>query len=281
MLLRNQLLENPSLEFHNNIFYQKNFPRNNEFEQVYLKVREREDRIYADDVVKSLPEFDPGHPNGKEWQMRKSTLHELVKYLRESGARSLLELGCGNGWLAHNLATTLKIEICAVDINEMELLQGAQVFGKRKNLCFVYADIFSNTLKIQKFDVIVLGSSIQYFRDLKILISKLMTLLDPSGGIYIIDSPFYSSTTEANAAKKRSQDHFNSLGFPEMAQQYFHHTFDELSNFKYKQLYNPRSFVSLFKRKLLNLTLSIFPIICISQDNAAPEHEKYFSMNIL
>jgi ubiquinone/menaquinone biosynthesis C-methylase UbiE len=273
MLLRNQLLENPYLEFHNNIFYQKDLPRNNQFEQVYLKVRESENRIYSDHIIKKLPEFDTRHPNGKEWQMRKSTLYELVKYLRESGARSILELGCGNGWLAHNLAVTLKIEICALDINEMELLQGAQVFGEQKNLCFVYADIFSNMLSTQKFDIIVLGSSIQYFRDLKILISKLARLLDSAGKIYIIDSPFYSSTVELNAAKKRSQDHFNSLGFPEMAQQYFHHTFDELNNFKYKILYNPRSFVSRFKRKLLNIPLSIFPIICISRNNTTLERE--------
>lgn len=266
MTLKNRLLKDPLFQYQNNIFYQKDFQRNNVFEEAYLKLREKENRLYSDDVVKELPEFYSDHPFKKEWEMRKSTLKKLVNHLQiNNSSGSILELGCGNGWLSYNLAISLKAEICAVDINEIELLQGARVFGEQQNLCFVYSDIFSSVFKTQKFNNVILGGSVQYFNDLRNLIAKLLNLIDPPSKIYILDSPFYSSTAESAAAKKRSQDHFNSLGFPEMATQYFHHTFDELKNFNYKILYNPKSLGSLFRRKILNMPLSIFPIICITK----------------
>jgi ubiquinone/menaquinone biosynthesis C-methylase UbiE len=266
MTLRNQLLENSSLAYEKNIFYQKGFQRNNSFQETYLKLRLKENRVHSDDIVRALPEFSAGHPNKKEWEMRKSTLQELVRQLAASGAKSVLELGCGNGWLSHNLAKSLNADICAVDVNEPELQQGARVFGGQENLCFVYANIFSAVFKPKKFDAIVLGSSVQYFQDLKNLFVTLFDLTAHTGTIYIVDSPFYKTQAESVAAKNRSKRYFDSIGFPEMAGQYFHHTFDELKDFNYKIPYNPTSLTSLFKRKILKMTSSVFPIICISKE---------------
>ena len=263
MTLREHLLINPLVKYQNNIFYEKDLQSNNVFEGIYLKLRIKENRIHSDHVVKNLPEQARNHPHHKEWEMRKSTLQELIKYLKASGASSVLELGCGNGWLAHNLAMSLNAEICAVDVNETELLQGARVFNGQKNLCFVYANIFSFIFKPKKFDTIILGSSIQYFQDLKNLFATLLDLMNPGGTIYIADSPFYTTQEKADAAKKRSHKYFNSLGFPEMANQYFHHTFSELENFNCTIRYNPRSISSLIRRKILQVPLSVFPIIAI------------------
>jgi SAM-dependent methyltransferase len=266
MSLRNHLLENNSLEFRNNIFYQKNLPLNSSFEDVYIKLREQENRIHSDEFVSKLPRAEKDHPNKKEWDMRRSSLEKLVGHLKKTAASRIMELGCGNGWLSNNLAVQLKAEVCAIDVNETELLQGSRVFGTQQNLCFVYTDIFSGSLKHQKFNAIILGSCIQYFQDLKNLHCKLFELMDSTARIYIVDSPFYLSRNESNAAKGRSLDYFKGLGFPEMADKYFHHTLGELKSFKYKILYNPRSFSSLFKRKILKMPLSVFPIICISKE---------------
>ena len=118
--------------------------------------------------------------------MRKTTLQKLIKYLRASGATSVLELGCGNGWLSYNLSNSLNAEICAVDVNETELRQAGRVFNGKANLCFLYTNIFSRVLKPKHFDAIVLGSSIQYFEDLENLFTTLLDLLRPSGSIYIV-----------------------------------------------------------------------------------------------
>lgn len=265
MTLRNQLLENPLLEYRNDIFYQRGLQRNNPFEASYLRLREKENRIHSDEIVKKLPECDNDHPNKREWEMRKSTLNKLIKGLKASNACSLLELGCGNGWLSHNLAISLNAQICAVDVNELELQQGARVFKEQDNLSFVYTDIFSEVFRKQKFDAIILGSSVQYFPDLESLFTILFKLIDSSGAVFIVDSPFYNSQADSLAAKERSVRHFTSLGFPEMANQYFHHTFHDLNRLNYTMIYDPKSIVSIIKRKLLKLPLSIFPIICIQK----------------
>ena len=264
MSIKKKLLTDPFFSYQNNIFYQKDSQRRS-FVEAYLKLREKEHRNYDDPVIRALPEFDKHHPYKKEWDMRKSTLNYLIKYLKEPALpHYIMELGCGNGWLAHNLAASLNAEICAVDINEIELLQGARIFKDQQNLCFVYADIFGSALNAQKFNAIVLAGSVQYFGDVKELIARLFEFMEPSGKIYIADSPIYSSGAKAEAARKRSIKHFSSLGFPEMAEQYFHHTFDELKDVNYKILYNPKSVASLLKRKILKRSLSILPIICVT-----------------
>jgi len=265
MTLRDHLLENPLLTYQNNIFYEKDLRLNNTFEGVYLKLRIKENRIHPDEVVRHLPELDRQHPNRKEWEMRKTTLQKLIKYLSGSGATSVLELGCGNGWLSYNLSNSLNAEICAVDVNESELIQAGRVFNGKENLCFLYTNIFSRVLKPKQFDAIVLGSSIQYFEDLENLFRTLLDLVRPSGCIYIVDSPIYNNEAAASAAKIRSAKYFDSLGFSAMAQQYFHHTFEDLNNFNYEVRYNPNSLISRINRKLLGKPLSVFPIIVLKK----------------
>ena len=265
MTLRDHLLENPLLKYQNNIFYEKGLHLNNAFEGVYLQLRIKENRIHTDEAVKHLPELDRQHPNRREWEMRKTTLQKLIKYLRASGATSVLELGCGNGWLSYNLSNSLNAEICAVDVNETELMQAGRVFNGKENLCFIYTNIFSCVLKPKKFDAIVLGSSIQYFEDLENLFITLLDLVSTSGSIYIVDSPIYNNKAAASAAKTRSVKYFDSLGFSAMAQQYFHHTFEDLDNFNYEVRYNPNSLISKIRRKLLGKPLSVFPIIVLKK----------------
>jgi ubiquinone/menaquinone biosynthesis C-methylase UbiE len=269
MTLRQQFLDSSHLQFEKNVFYQKGLERTNSFEKAYLKLREKEKRVHSDAVVRKLPDIDAGHANKLEWEMRKLTVAQLIQHLNKASVRTVLELGCGSGWLSYNLAVSLAAEICALDINEMELTQGARVFRDSENLCFLYADIFGPVLKSKKFDAILLGGSIQYFKDLSHLMQTLFPLMNPKGIIYIFDSPLYQSQAAMASAKLRTKNHFISLGFPEMVEQYFHHTFDELKSINYTLIYNPRSISSLIKRKIFMKPLSIFPMITI----AKPEHE--------
>ena len=57
MTFRDQLLENPSLKYENNIFYQKDFHLNNSFEEAYLKLRKKKIEFILTIVVKELPEM--------------------------------------------------------------------------------------------------------------------------------------------------------------------------------------------------------------------------------
>jgi len=262
MTLRNILLNSSSFIFEKSIFYQKEL-RKDIFEKEYIELRKREQRVYSDEVVRNLPEFgEPGTLN-KEWGIRKITLKKLIGHLRKKEGSVILELGCGNGWLSHQLASSRNAEVVGLDINETELLQGASLFKDYQNLSFIYANVFTADFKKETFDVILLASSIQYFPDLLKLIQRLLDLLNPSGEIHIVDSPIYSSLGESLEAKKRSHGYFVAQGVPEMANNYFHHTLVELKSFNHQVLFNPNSLISLFKRKILRTPQSTFPWIMI------------------
>jgi SAM-dependent methyltransferase len=266
MTLSNILLSNPSFIFENNIFYQKGRQHKDAFEKNYIDLRKREHRLYSDEVVRSLPDFDGPLSLRKEWVIRKATMNKLIKYFRREESRKLiLELGSGNGWLSHQLALSLHAEVLGMDVNETELLQGATLFRGTQNLLFMCADIFTATIRRETFDIILLASSIQYFPHFGKLIDRLLELLTPSGEIHIVDSPIYASRTESQKAKKRSHDYFSALRVPAMAENYFHHTFLELKSFNCRILSNPDSLDSLFKRKILGQPQSFFPWVMIKQ----------------
>jgi ubiquinone/menaquinone biosynthesis C-methylase UbiE len=265
MALRDTLLMASSFVFEKNIFFQKDL-RKDAFEKNYIDLRKREHRVYSDDVLLKLPDFDGSDPLKKEWTIRKITLNKLINYFNKKHHKQLiLELGCGNGWLAHQLASSVNSEVVALDKNETELLQGARLFSGSQNLSFVYADVFTADIKKGTFDIILLASSVQYFSHLKQLVEKLLPLLNPYGEIHIVDSPIYKSLTHSLEAQKRSHNYFNAQGVPEMANNYFHHELTELKNFKHAILFNPNSLISIFKRKLLRIPQSSFPWIMIKQ----------------
>lgn len=260
MNLRESLFQNKDFSFQNHVFYQDRFPTNSEFEQTYLKIREQENRIYTDEELKKLPEIEYTHPLKIEWKLREKSMKRLINHFREIPVRSILEVGCGNGWLSHQLAQLPGTEVLGMDVNETELLQGARVFKSFSNLAFTYADIESKPT-LPAFDAIVLASSIQYFRNVRSLIEILLTMLAERGVIHIVDSPVYSEA-ESEAAKDRSENYFNDQ-HSAMQRFYHHHTWDAFDGFSYELMYNPDTLSSRIK-KILSPD-SPFPWIRITQ----------------
>lgn len=205
---------------------------------LYLKVRDKEGRLYSDDVVAKLPLFQKNHILSNEWQARFKSAVRLRKYLAQKNiSLKILDLGCGNGWLSNFLAK----ENCVfygMDQNLFELQQASRVFNKNKNVFFLKADIFSAPFPKESFDVILLASAVQYFPDLSKLLQTLFNYLKPNGEIHVLDSAFYGDD-EIPLAKKRSHEYYTWLGFPEMSRYYFHHRISELQKFSPKILYKP------------------------------------------
>ena len=193
-----------------------------------MQLREKEGRVYSDKEVVTLPDLYETHPHYSEWRMRKQSCQKLISYLhKQQTPLKILEVGCGNGWLAHQLADVPRSKVIGTDINFTELQQAAKVFKELPNLHFIYTDIESGLFEERQFDIIVFAASIQYFSSLNKIIGESMRLLKPNGEIHIIDSHFYS-LTELNAAKQRSLLYYQSAGFPELAEWYFHNSLDDL-----------------------------------------------------
>lgn len=232
------------------------------FEKKYVELRWIEKRIYSDEEVLHLPEIKKGHLHYSEWEMRKQSCRKMVNYLqKKQRSLKILETGCGNGWLSHQLSMLPGADVIGSDVNFTELQQAARVFGSTPNLQFIYGDIRSEVFENMLFDIVVFAASVQYFPSLTEIINSTFKLLKPQGEIHIIDSHFYKSG-EAVIAKKRTDEYYDQLGFPEMADHYFHHCLSELGAFSFKILYKPFPFAGL-----LSGNSNPFTWVCIKKDN--------------
>lgn len=205
----------------------------------YILVREKEGRIYSDQVVQLLPEVPKTHRYYKEWRLRQRSTDRIITYLQKKNRTlKILDLGCGNGWFSNHLTSIQKSEVIAVDINDVELIQAARVF-QNQNLIFIYADIFSpNSEVLSGFDIITMNSCIQYFSNLGDTIQILLSKLNPNGELHLLDSPLYK-TRELNDAKQRTELYYSQLGVPNMAGAYFHHDEHEVKEFEF--MYRPKN----------------------------------------
>ena len=235
----------------------------NTFESIYIAVREHEKRVYSDEEVKHLPSTSYSNPHKEEWNRRKRSLQRFTNYIQKFHDKiNLLDIGCGNGWFSANIANNSSIHIYALYVNRIELEQAARVFNL-DNLYFICGNIFDNIFEEHSFDIITLNSSIQYFDDLEELIKRLFYFLTDEGEIHIIDSPIYNQY-EVTGARERTARYYISIGFSEMAKHYHHHTFDELKDFKYNILYDPKTLQNNLK-KIFGFKDSPFPWISISK----------------
>ena len=219
-------------------------------ENWYLQVRQREGRILSDEMVLGLPDVAPSGADAQEWRWRRRSLARLEEYLTQKFAEKtcrILDLGCGNGWMANRLAESRNRDVWAVDLNEPELAQGARLFG-RDNLRFVYADVLADVLPPQHFDAVVMAASVQYFPDLPELFRALCKTLKPGGEIHFLDSHFYKNEALRADAQQRTRKYYAELGFPEMAAFYHHHRWDEVAGLGGQHL--NRSLATRFLQKI-------------------------------
>ena len=230
------------------------------FADLYLRVREKEKRILSDEEVFLLPDTLRENPHAGEWELRKDAMSRLIKYFKnKKQALTLLEVGCGNGWLAHRLSLLHPISVTGLDVNETELKQAARVFAAITNLDFYHGSIDDLIVSKNRFDVILFAASIQYFPSLAEILHKAMQLLQPGGEIHILDSPFYDMD-ELQPARQRTRQYYDELGFPGMATFYFHHCKADLKNFRHYILHKPGSMFNLFRENK-----NPFPWYCIKK----------------
>ena len=225
----------------------------------YLQLRKNEGRVYTDREVNLLPDVDTFHIYYEEWLVRKQSCNRLLKYLgQKQKALTILEIGCGNGWLTAKLATLDNATVTGTDINTYELDQAKRVFGYKTNISFVYGDLDSEIFEGQAFDIIMFAASVQYFPSFKKILNKALQHITLQGEIHIIDTHLYKPEL-IEAAANRTTQYFTSIGFPEMADCYFHHCIDEIKTFNHKILYDPNGWknsLSLHKNPFYHLVIT-------------------------
>ena len=234
---------------------------NTNFEERYIALKKRENRIYPDEEVFQLPDIAKQNPYYKEWRMRKQSMQRLIRWLeKKNKPMKILEIGCGNGWLCNRLSEIKNSDITGLDINSTELEQATRVFKNNLNVKFVLGEIDSQVFANEKFDIILFAASLQYFQSLQDILFSVLEHLNDGGEIHIVDTHFYKKE-ELTEARKRSIDYFTAIGFPDMADRYFHHYVQELEGYNSKILYQPSSGLSKFFRNN-----NPFPWICVKRN---------------
>jgi len=220
------------------------------FEELYLDVREKENRLLDDSEVLQLPELPLEHVHHAEWRKRADTLKRFGKYLKQHRFATSLEIGCGNGWFSNYLADYTQ-KCIGQDINLKELQQAARVFS-RPNLDFVCSENILELASLVAPDLIVFNASLQYFNPEQGLLQSLTEVLNKDGEIHILDSPVYASENEAQSAQSRSHKYYEDQHVPALAGFYFHYTQEQVQG---EWLYRPPGRI----KRLLKPDSSPFP----------------------
>lgn len=224
-----------------------------DFEMNYTAVRQKENRLLTDDIVKTLPFVKEG-PHVQEWRKRVDTLNRMKPFLAQLAHKTILEIGCGNGWFS-NLLVKNNNTVIGLDVGKIELEQAARCFQKH-NLHFVCCSDLSLLPQIE-FDYIIFNASIQYFDLTETWWEMLIQKVKKGGEIHVIDSPFYNDD-EVESAKERSRTYFEQLNESQAHSYYFHHSWSALPP-SHELMYQP----SRWKR-IFNKNASPFPWIRIN-----------------
>lgn len=209
-------------------------PPKTDFEEVYIRLRTKEQRVHDDAFVKQLPGVSATHPHAKEWNVRRKTQERFCAFLAQENKPSILDIGCGNGWFTAKMAPYTS-EILGVDVGTEELEQAARCFGNETMKFACCNDI--DLLPEAQFDLITFNASIQYFEPTDTFWKNLFRLLKPGGEIHLLDSPIYKPTDQ-NAAKERSRTYFDQQQESTAQGYYFHLTWDDLP-VNYRVRYQP------------------------------------------
>ena len=189
--------------------------------ELYHAARGAEGRILGDAIVADLPGSGTRTPHAREWRIRARSLKRVLETLNGRPFR-VLEVGCGNGWFSARLAQAGH-SVTGIDNGLVELDQARRVFA-RLPVTWVEGDPWNGSLPMGSFDIILFAASIQYFPDLQTLVKRCRQLLNEDGEVFIVDSHFYENKAAAEQARARSAAYYASIGTPEMAAFYHHHT---------------------------------------------------------
>jgi len=214
------------------------------FEKLYRQLHEKEGRLYNDEELVQLPRTKYGDVNCREWLKRNNSLKRLLHYLKQKrDALNILEVGCGNGWLAAQLARNTKNNVTGIDIDNTMIEQAKRVFANLPNLDFIEFDFNNEYFEEQKFDIVILADSLQHFYSFKKTMATAMEHLTLQGEIHIMDTALYGQH-EVAAVRERKENYLHSIGLEQLAAFYFYHSMDELKKYNYRVLYDPYSWIN-------------------------------------
>ena len=195
-----------------------------EFLMDYEAVRKAEGRgSNGPEFYLALPYADRTGKNSWEWEIRGRTYGYLEQKILPGvqgtlpRAMTVLDLGAGNAWLSHRLAT-LGHRPIAVDLqtNGLDGLGAAVHYRHSLPMLFprFQAELDRLPFVEGQFDCAIFNASFHYSENYDRTLAEAIRCLRPGGTIVIADSPWYSCDESGQQMLKERRESFqNRFGF--------------------------------------------------------------------
>jgi SAM-dependent methyltransferase len=141
-----------------------------------------------------LPCVVPDDPRADEWRVRRDSFAHLQRHVLGAnghGGKRVLDLGAGNGWMSHRLAS-LGHRVVAVDRvgDEADGLGACRHYPI--GFTTVQADFDALPFEPAQFDLAVFNGSLHYSPDPPATLAEAARMLTPGGVLVVMDSPMFS-----------------------------------------------------------------------------------------
>jgi SAM-dependent methyltransferase len=185
------------------------------FRHAYAAHRAAEGRGESVLDALTLPYVAEG-PLARQWSVRARSWEAFERLVlqpalrradvRAAGPLRVLDLGAGNGWLAHRAAVA-GAEALALDVRDdaVDGLGAAPRPGGAVRIERVAASFEAIPVRDAAFDVVVFNAALHYAEDLARALAEARRVARPGGRVAVVDSPFYASRADGDAmvAEKR------------------------------------------------------------------------------
>lgn len=119
--------------------------------------------------------------------------YEVLKTFAGNGRKKILEIGCGRGHVACELAKN-RAKVIGIDHCESEIRSAvAAARATSSPATFCVADISNLPFRDRLFDVVVALDCLEYLRDMKATFAEVCRVLKPGAGLLIFTIPHLST----------------------------------------------------------------------------------------
>lgn len=191
-----------------------------QFLEDYAKIRHAEGRGSANSAYyRELPDRDLSGRSPEQWRIRARSFHAFERTVladterRSKRALDILDLGAGNGWMSHRLASRGH-RAFALDIfcDELDGLGALGHYPVR--FPAAAAEFDSLPFREAAFDLAVFNSSFHYSSDYRRTLTEVRRCLRPGGSVVIMDSPVYRRSEHGEMMRAERQAFFErTYGF--------------------------------------------------------------------
>jgi SAM-dependent methyltransferase len=162
---------------------------------------------------RALPRVDQDDPQRNIWRIRAHSFERLLTLIGNGRPLKILDVGAGNGWLAHQLARRGH-RVAALDVAD-DLRDGLGAKAHYAASFEAYQAEFDRMpFGEAQFDGVIFNAALHYACALPVTLREACRVTRSGGSVIVMDSPFYSDPfSGARMAVEREANFARKYGF--------------------------------------------------------------------